>query len=107
MCIPLVLLSTSLPAPSAPCQLRSKERLHGMCAAHAAALQSAVQLAGGLTGCRRMLAFVVEDLLIISRNCEALLTDGSLLALFSEALVQLADILPLVGPGHACRWPVP
>ncbi|KAI7844407.1 hypothetical protein COHA_002001 [Chlorella ohadii] len=83
--------------------LLSKERLHGMCAAHAAALQSAVQLAGGLTGCRRMLAFVVEDLLIISRNCEALLTDGSLLALFSEALVQLADILPLANQDFRLR----
>ncbi|KAI7844408.1 hypothetical protein COHA_002002 [Chlorella ohadii] len=74
--------------------LLSQERLHGMCAAHWAALQTLVQMLGGLAGCGDVLSSIVSDLYTICRNCEPLLTDGSLLALLSEAFVQLATKLP-------------
>ncbi len=86
------MLCGGIRSPTAPafCQhLCSKERLHGMCAAHWAALQTAVQLAGGASSCDDALPHIITDLHAICDTCGALLTDASLLALFSDVAVQL------------------
>ena len=73
--------------------LCSDECRQGVCAAHWAALQTLVQMLGGLAGCGGVLPHIITDLHTVCSTCSALLTDASLTALFSDALVQLAPRL--------------
>lgn len=76
----------------------SKESLQGMCAAHWAALQAAVQVGGGLQGCSILLPHIVADLRAVGFHCPALLVHTPLPALFSEAVRRLAPDLWQVCP---------
>lgn len=109
----LRLLAVLFPLTASP-HLRSEHCLHGMCAAHWTALQTAVQLAGGIPSCGDIgvLPHVLADLHAVCAACGALLTDASPPALFSDVIVQLAPKLAevklmnvAVGPGEGSLAP--
>lgn len=71
----------------------------GICVAHGAALQTAIQMLGGLPGCGSVLPHIVADLHSLSLACSrsAAPVDASLTDLFSGAIVELAPTLFQVG----------
>ncbi len=78
-----------LTAPACPLHLRSEDCLHGVCAAHAAALQTVVQTQEGVSSCYDSQLHIAADLHSICDACGVLLTDASLVALFSDTIVRL------------------
>lgn len=75
------------------CNPRSKERVQGMCAAHIAALQTAVQMLGGASCCAAALPHIAADFHAICDTWGPLLTDASVTALFGGVVTQLAPNL--------------
>ncbi|PRW60748.1 starch binding domain-containing [Chlorella sorokiniana] len=72
---------------------------------------AAIKLMGGLSGCDDVLYNVMADLYSVTVHCPALLTDGLLVAMFGDVVVQLAPRLreypSLVEPAADAAGKVP
>ena len=65
-----------------------------MCAAHWAALSTAVELLGGLAACTGpLLRCIVADICSVANNCRPLLTDASMSTMLSKAVARAAPKL--------------
>ena len=72
---------------------RRRECLHGICSAHWAALQSAIQIIGGLPHSADALHSIAVDLHAINNSCAALREDAALAAIFSCVIADLTPSL--------------
>lgn len=67
----------------------SHDCLHGICAAHWAALRAAVDLSGGVSGCETVVRHIGADLNSISTHFPALGEHAPFIAMLGEVVTQL------------------
>lgn len=82
----------------------SHDCLHGICAAHWAALQAAVDMSGGVSGCGIVVRHIGADLDSISTHFPAIGEHAPFIAMLTEVVAQLVPFRDEVSLASISCW---